>query len=185
MKLLEKEVNLMEREILINRCRDLALSMMRKQKALKAMELELKESKHEFTNVAERAFEKCDIQDSIEFTYPGISNRDVGRIKVSRVVRTKVDFDAEAVEWALGKDKASKVVKKSYTINDMSGLVRYLKSCDVDPNIFKKFLSVEKSVNTEELERMEQLGEISMEDLDGCYTVTKGNPYFRVSAKKG
>ena len=62
----------------------------------------------------------------------------------------------------------------------MLGLITYLQECGVDPKIFKSFISVEESVDVKELERLEELGKISKEQLKGCYSVKCQKPYYQV-----
>ena len=63
----------------------------------------------------------------------------------------------------------------------MPGLVEYLKSYGVDPKKFKSFISAEEKVLSEKLEQLEALGEISKEDLAGCYEVKPRSSYLRIS----
>lgn len=107
-----------------------------------------------------------------------------GSIKTSQVTKTSISFDCDKLEKALGKSLASQVIEKRYEIEDMESLVKYLKSCSVDPRIFKSFIRVEKTVNASELERLEEIGAFDAQDIEGCYTVTKGNPYYRLKASE-
>ena len=66
----------------------------------------------------------------------------------------------------------------------MNALTAYLKECDVDPKIFKSFISVSKSVDVQELDRLEEIGKITAEQVKGCYTIKKQNPYFTVGVKR-
>ena len=93
-------------------------------------------------------------------------------------------FNADKLEKVLGKKISDNVIIKKYEIVDMFGLIAYLKECNVDPKIFKSFLSVTKSVDVKELERLDELGKISIEQLNGCYTVNKQKPYFTVGLKR-
>jgi len=67
----------------------------------------------------------------------------------------------------------------------MVGLITYLKECGIDPKVFKSFISVRKTVDTKELDRLEELGMITAEQIKGCYTVKNQNPYFTVNIGKG
>lgn len=106
-------------------------------------------------------------------------------ITVTKVQRTSVKFDANKLECALRKSIASKVIEKRYEIIDIEGLVEYLKTCNVDPQIFKSFIDVTKTVNVSELERLSELGEIDDEQVEGCYTVTNFDPYYKLRVKRG
>ena len=114
-----------------------------------------------------------------------IDNGYCGNIAVTRIQNSKVEFNPDKLEKALGKQLASNVVHKRYEITDMNGLTAYLRSCNVDPKIFKSFLSVSKIVDTKELDRLEELGKITTKQVEGCYTIKKQNAYFTVNVTKG
>ena len=67
----------------------------------------------------------------------------------------------------------------------MPALVTYLKECGVDPKIFKSFIVTTKSVDTKELDRLEEIGKITTSQVQGCYTVKNQKPYFTVGLRKG
>lgn len=104
-----------------------------------------------------------------------------GILSVKKVSPTTIVWDAAKLEKRLGKEKSSKVIEKTYTIDDMEGLIRYLKECGVSPKKFKSFLSVEKNVNQQALKQMDELGEITEQDIKGCYTVQSKSSYLRIS----
>ena len=84
------------------------------------------------------------------------------------------------MEKALGKVKSKKVINKTYLINDFNGLVTYLKECGVDPKVFKTFITVQKEVKKKSLEQMYELGEVTLEDIKGCYDVETINSYIDI-----
>lgn len=108
-----------------------------------------------------------------------------GDLVVTRIQNSKVEFNPDKLEKALGKELALSVINKRYEITDISGLIAYLKSCGVDPKVFKSFLLVSKSVDTKELDKLEELGKITADQVKGCYKIKKQNPYFTVSIAKG
>lgn len=102
---------------------------------------------------------------------------------VTKVERPSVTFDAEKLEEVLGKEKSKAVIKKEYRIKDYSGLCSYLKSCNVNPAYFKKFLEVERTIDRKELERLYNIGEVSLSEIKskGAYKIEKGNStYYKV-----
>lgn len=100
--------------------------------------------------------------------------------KVKKVHKNRVIYDADKVEKAIGKELVSEIIEKEYTVNDMTGLISYLKECGVDPKVFKEFIDVSKKVNTSNLEQAYQLGKIDMQDLRGCYDVELISSYIDV-----
>lgn len=153
-----------------------------KTQRFKDVEARFKRIKSECTETIGRYFNENGIEKSVT-----VDSDDVmpSVIKVSKVERSSVNFNADRVEKALEKELASKVISKRYEINDIHGMIAYLKTCGVDPKIFKSFLNVTKTVNVKELERLSELGEVDEEDLDGCFTVTRSDPYYKIKAGKG
>lgn len=106
-------------------------------------------------------------------------------LKVSKIEPTSIVWDADKVEQALDKESSKQVIEKTYVVNDMEGLVSYLKSCGVNPKRFKSFIDVQKSVNVEVLEQLNAIGTIDKEDLEGCYDLNKRSSYLRLSIVEG
>lgn len=107
-----------------------------------------------------------------------------GTLTVKKVQKSSVEFDANKLEKALGKEFSDVIIKK-HEITDMTGLVTYLKECGCDPKIFKSFIQTTKSVDTKELDRLEEIGKITIAQVKGCYEVKPQKPYFTVTVKKG
>lgn len=126
------------------------------------------------------------------FNYEGIdklvvNNEDLegNELVVNRVQKTSVIFDIDALENNLSKEMCKDVIDKSYTITDINRLIIYLKSCGVDPKVFKSFINVTKTVDTKKVDKLADLGLISKKQLEGCYTLKRQKPYFTVKAKRG
>ena len=126
------------------------------------------------------------------FNYEGISklvvdNEDLegNELVVNRVQKTSIVFDIDALENNLSKEMIKYVVDKSYTITDINRLIIYLKSCGVDPKVFKSFINVTKTVDEKKLDKLADLGLIRKEQLEGCYTLKRRKPYFTVKMKRG
>lgn len=105
-------------------------------------------------------------------------------LSVRKVEKTSIEWDADKLERKLPKSVAKKVIKKKYTISNMSGLVEYLKSCGVDPKVFKKYLAIERTVDVKAVDQLGNVGEISVQQISGCYIVKCHKPYFTLSVKK-
>lgn len=126
------------------------------------------------------------------FNYEGINklvidNDDLegNELVVNKVQKTSVIFDIDALENNLSKEMYKEVIDKSYTITDIDGLIVYLKSCGVDPKVFKSFINVTKKVDEKKLDKLADLGLISKEQLKECYTLKRQKPYFTVKMKRG
>lgn len=119
------------------------------------------------------------------FNYEGIDklvidNEDLegNELVVNKVQKTSVIFDVDALENNLSKEMSKDVIDKSYTITDINRLIIYLKSCGVDPKVFKSFISVTKTVDEKKLDNLADLGLISQEQLEGCYTLKRKKILF-------
>lgn len=103
---------------------------------------------------------------------------------VTRVRRRKIVWDMKKLKERLSKAKYKAVVKKRYEIEDIDGLIKYLKKCGVDPKRFKSFLSVTETVDEKELNNLSELGTITENDIKGCYTVELSDPYIKITESK-
>ena len=106
------------------------------------------------------------------------------RLNVTRIRTKKVTWLLDKLKQKLGKDIYSEVVDKTYTVNDMHGLIKYLKSCGVDPKKFKKFIDVDETLNEAKLNTYYETGALKKDDIEGCYDVKMGEPYIRLTELK-
>lgn len=106
------------------------------------------------------------------------------RLNVTKIRTKKVTWLLDKLKQKLGKETYNDVVDKTYTINDMQGLVRYLKSCGVDPKRFKKFIDVDETLNETKLNTYYETGALKKEDIEGCYDVKMGEPYIKLTELK-
>ena len=100
------------------------------------------------------------------------------RLKV--IKPTKIIWNIPKIEKKLGKEKANKLLERKYTINNWEDLIKYLKSCGVNPKHFLKFIDVEKSVDKNKLKELGDIGEVTMEDLSGCFRVEQISGYVKI-----
>ena len=105
-------------------------------------------------------------------------------VTVTKVRRKKITWDLEALRKKLSKEKFTTVVNKEYTVVDMPGLVKYLKTCGVDAKKFKKFINVSETLDETKLDTMYETGKLKQEEIRGCYTVGVSEPYFRITEEK-
>lgn len=107
------------------------------------------------------------------------------KVNVTRVRTKKITWLLDKLKQKLGKEIYNDVVDKTYTINDMQGLIKYLKTCGVDPKKFKKFIDVEEKLNETKLNTFYETGALRKSEIEGCYTVKMGEPYIRITEVKG
>jgi hypothetical protein len=103
---------------------------------------------------------------------------------VNKVQHTVVNFDADKLEDKLGKEYCQEFINKSYEVQDMAGLIEYLKSCGVSPKKFKSFLKVTKTVDTKKIDQLFLTAKLSEKDVEGCYTAEKKSRYYTVKVEK-
>ena len=101
-------------------------------------------------------------------------------IKATKVCPKKIIWDVDKLEKKLDRKLFKEITKKKYQINDMENLVKYLKSCGVDSNKFKTFINVEKVVDQKKIDNLSKIGEIELDDLDGCYEVKELSSYLKI-----
>ncbi|MBO7695465.1 MAG: hypothetical protein J6T10_22800 [Methanobrevibacter sp.] len=109
-----------------------------------------------------------------------IDTSNIGKyIRVKSIKTNKIIWDVEKLKQKIGKKLFNKVVNKTYTITDYSGLVKYLTSCGVDPKVFSKYVCVENKVDNKKIDELGELGEILVDDLKGCYEVENVSQYIK------
>ena len=172
----EKSLNLTPKEY-----GEIVYNFLKRQEQFKEEQSNFEIVKKQFYSFMEEYFDANDISDKISLPLENLSESNL--LVVTKVQKSVVDFDVQKLEEALGKEYSKNVIAKEYQITDFEGLVKYLKSCGVNPQIFKKFVKVNKTVDTKKLDNLEELGKITLEQLNGCYTVKRQNPYFKVTLK--
>lgn len=106
------------------------------------------------------------------------------KLNVTRIRTKKVTWLLDKLKQRLGKDIYKDVVDKTYTVNDMYGLIKYLKKCGVDPRKFKKFIDVDETLNETKLDTYYETGALKKSDIEGCYDVKFEEPYIRLTELK-
>lgn len=106
------------------------------------------------------------------------------KVIVTRIRTKKVFWLVEKLKEKLDKKTYNKIVDKTYTINDMEGLIKYLKSCGVDAKKFKKFIEVNEEIDETKLNNLYDRGEIKKKHIEDCYEVKLGEPYIRITEQK-
>lgn len=152
-----------------------ALDFFHQKEKYDSISKEFESKKNAFYDVMEEYFRDIN-RNSV--TFDGINNG-VG-LSVKRVGKASINWDINKIEKRIDKSIAKRVIKKQYRISDMEGLKTYLKSCGVNPKIFKSFITVEKSVDEKELDNLSETGYISVKQIRGCYTLDNKKPYYTV-----
>ena len=106
------------------------------------------------------------------------------KLKVTKCRTNKIVWKLEQLKRNLSKQTYRKCVNKTYTVNDMDGLISYLKQCNVDPCVFKTFINVTEQVDEKEINQLYEIGEITKKQIKGCYSVLRGKTQIRITEQK-
>lgn len=112
-----------------------------------------------------------------------VKDNSIGRgsiISVKMSERSSVNFDIGKLKKLLSKSDFENIANATYTINDMKGLIAYLKECNADPVIFKSFIDTNIKIDQKKIDDLYDLGTIDKEIIKKCCNVTRGKPYFLV-----
>ena len=138
----------------------------------------LEKSKKAFEKEAKKFFEDNAGVISVE------SDESISRkIKINKCQRKKIVFDISKLSKKLPKKMVKQIAKTTVEVEDYLGLSNYLKNVGADPEIVKSFLRVSKVVDEKQIEQLSNLGKLSSQDIDGCYSIVLGNPYYTVNVK--
>ena len=111
-------------------------------------------------------------------------SREFGSVKVNKIVRKSIKWNVDKLKEKLPVELCAEIIEKEYQVNDMPGLIKYLKSCGVNPRKFKKYLNVVEKVNQQKINELSEVGDITADDIDGCYEVKQTEGYLTINAKK-
>lgn len=164
-------------------CKQSILNFFEKQKKFKRIQNRFGEIKADFYNDMEDYFKHNGVEGKLIIECDELD--DTKSFVVTRIQSSRVEFNPDKLEKVLGKELSRDVIQKHYEIIDINGLITYMKDCGINPKVFKSFISVRKTINTKELDRLEELGKITAEQIKGCYTVKSQSPYFTVNVGKG
>lgn len=93
------------------------------------------------------------------------------QFKAVKKITTNIDFFPDKLKTTLSKETYDKIIKKTVTVDDLNKLVVMLKSYGVPSKEFKKFITVASEIDVEEVDNLIEMGEINIEDIQGCYKV--------------
>lgn len=164
-------------------CKQSVMNFFQKTKRFKQIQTQFCEIKADFYNDMEDYFKNNDIDGKLTIECDNFAG--VEKFVVTRIQSSKVEFNPDKLEKALGRELSRDVIQRHYEIVDMNGLITYLKEYGIDPKVFKSFISIRKSVNIKELDKLEELGKITAEQIKDCYVIKSQSPYFTVNIGKG
>lgn len=104
-----------------------------------------------------------------------------GNFSVTRVQSVKLIFNIQKFKEKLNKEQQKKLIKKSLEVSNTQGLVDFLKSKNISFKDVKDYFIIKEEVDQKMLDKLSDLGEISMNELKGTYTVEIKDPYYKLS----
>lgn len=154
----------------------LVYDFFKKKEKFRYVENKFKEAKSDFYAAMEKLFDDSD--DCKIFDHYADS------FVVKKIEKVSVEFNAKKLKNRLKKSQFEKVVSKRYVVDDADGFLMYLKECGCDPAVLRDFIRTEFFVDKKALDMLFDIGDISKDDVDGCYTVKKSKPYFTVDRER-
>lgn len=101
-------------------------------------------------------------------------------IKIIRVDKIIVEFNIQKMKKQVNKKVLKKVINKQYVVNDILGLVNYLKEIGADSEIVKSFINTVEDVDKKMLDKCYELGEITGEEIKDVYVVNKKFSHYLI-----
>lgn len=101
--------------------------------------------------------------------------------KATSVKLKSIEWKINTLQQVLDKEIFNEICNKTYTIIDYDGMAKYLKSIGADPKKIKSFISCEKKIDQKKVDQLSELGEISLDDLEGCYSVQNKESYIKIT----
>lgn len=147
------------------------------------------DEKSEFYKMMDEYFSSKEARGASKLTFTvGYDDEDStravgGEYTVTQCRRRSVVFDEKKLKRKLGKEKFKKVSTTSWSCFDIDGLAKYVKSLGGEFDVFKSFFNIKTEINESEIDRLSEIGEVTAEDIDGCYSVNEGKPWYKVSFK--
>lgn len=163
------------------RFKELANKFYKSNKQFKEYKRTYEEEKEKLTSELIDFLDRFEL-DKLDFEVSTLSNNCI--VRVSKRTKTTINYDVSKIVSKVDKELCNSFIDKEYHIDDINGLVKYLKTCNVDAKKFKSFIRVEETVNKNKLEQLFQLGDITTEDLKGCYSFKQSKPYIDVKVSE-
>lgn len=103
------------------------------------------------------------------------------KLRVLKIKPKKIHWSVEKLKVKLKKQIFDRVVEKKYVIVDYPRLVKYLKSCGVNPAVFKMYVEAEYKIDMQALEKEYSTGTLKMSEVAGCYKLEEGTAYIKLT----
>lgn len=102
-----------------------------------------------------------------------------------RVLKKKVVFDADKLEGKISdKSILKEIINKTYVVSDWKGFAKYMKLKGIKAKDIIKFIDVQKEVDNDQIDQLEEIGLITYDDVKGCFYCTDISSYIRYTIKR-
>lgn len=82
----------------------------------------------------------------------------------------KLEYNSAKLKEKLDKELFNEIITKTYSINNIEGLIELMKDAGISPKEFKKYLVINEVVDKDRIKQLYEVGDITQEMLNGCYT---------------
>jgi hypothetical protein len=96
---------------------------------------------------------------------------DSAAFRATKTTNTNIEFFPDKLKEILPKDVYKRVINKTVKINDVEGVIKFLKGYGVPAREFKNFISTDEAVSIEKIDNLIEIGEITIDSIQGCYKV--------------
>ncbi len=103
--------------------------------------------------------------------------------RATLVERVYVDYFIDMLKKKLSKEKRNKIIKKQYKISNIEKLIKLAKEYGIPKEEIKDIVDVEEYVDKEQIQQMSSTGDLSIEEIEGCYAA-RVQKHIQIAEKK-
>lgn len=106
--------------------------------------------------------------------------------RVTDVSPKKIIWDVKKLRERLRKrgvsiETRAQIIHTDYFISNWGGFCEFMSERGIKPSDVVPFLDVQSKVNQKKMDELSEIGEITADDIEGCYTVEQTNGYVKLS----
>lgn len=105
-------------------------------------------------------------------------------LTVNRIQSQKIIWSLDNLRKKVSKNLFKTFVDKTYTINNPKAFMTYMKQLGADPKKVKSFIQINEELNEASLNELYETGKLTLDDVEGCYTIKVNEPFIKLSEVK-
>lgn len=105
-------------------------------------------------------------------------------LMVNRIQSQKIIWSLDNLRKKVSKSLFKTFVDKTYTINNPKAFMTYMKQLGADPKKVKSFIQINEELNESALNELYETGKLTLDDVEGCYTIKVNEPFIKLSEVK-